>query len=209
MASMLYSSDDMRQWGLPAWPAGTVVDLRSTVECVEAEHPLASHGATVHRLPLMADEDITGAGHITQYRDGLAGLYRSMVTDAGARFADLLRAAADGDGPVLVHCAAGKDRTGVSVAMLLSLAGVDRAAVVADYVRTEADLPAVMERLRGHSPAYAVPEGLEEFMGSPAHAIEAVLDLWDAHPGGVRGWIGAQGADEAVIERWITRVRES
>ena len=45
------------------------------------------------------------------------------------------------DQPVLVHCSVGKDRTGVTVALTLAAAGVDEAAVVADYARTETLLP--------------------------------------------------------------------
>jgi hypothetical protein len=130
-----------------------------------------------------------------------------MVTGAAPRFVEVLRAATDGEGPVLVHCAAGKDRTGVSVAMLLTLAGVDREAVVADYTRTEAHMRAIVERLRDRGPAFAVSEGLDHLMGSPAQAVEAVLDLWEAHPGGVRGWIEAQGAEPALVDRWIARIR--
>ena len=60
------------------------------------------------------------------------------------------------DQPVLVHCTVGKDRTGVTVALALAAAGVDREAVVADYARTEQLLPAVaqqrvVEDLRTHA----------------------------------------------------------
>ncbi len=50
-------------------------------------------------------------------------------------FAGVFRAIADAPGPVLVHCAAGRDRTGMITAMLLSLTGVEHQAIAEDYER--------------------------------------------------------------------------
>ena len=61
---------------------------------------------------------------------------------------------AEPGGAVVVHCAAGKDRTGVVVALALSAAGVSREAIVADYVATGDRLEAVLARLLA-SPTYA------------------------------------------------------
>ena len=67
----------------------------------------------------------------------------------------------DGPHPVLVHCAAGKDRTGVAVALLLRLAGVTRAAVDADFARTNARRVGLQRRLerRGALRPGVVPVG--------------------------------------------------
>lgn len=64
-----------------------------------------------------------------------------------------LRTIARAQGAVLVHCAAGKDRTGVVVAVALDAAGVDRATIVADYIATAERIDAIIARLVS-SPVY-------------------------------------------------------
>jgi protein-tyrosine phosphatase len=69
----------------------------------------------------------------------MVALYRWMVADAGARagFAAAVRVIAEaGAEPLLFHCSAGKDRTGWLSAIVLSLLGVDRDTIVADYLAT-------------------------------------------------------------------------
>ena len=74
----------------------------------------------------------------------LGELYVSMLTHGAAAFAELARLVADRRGlrrrAVLVHCTAGKDRTGVAIALLLDAVGADRDAIVADYAASEANL---------------------------------------------------------------------
>ncbi|WP_324195366.1 tyrosine-protein phosphatase [Nocardia abscessus] len=67
---------------------------------------------------------------------GGAGLYRAFITAPGANeaFASVLRDIIGSDGAVLFHCTAGKDRTGWTAAVLLTLLGVDRATVTEDYL---------------------------------------------------------------------------
>ncbi|WP_280248048.1 tyrosine-protein phosphatase [Nocardia abscessus] len=67
---------------------------------------------------------------------GGAGLYRAFITAPGANeaFASVLRGIIGSDGAVLFHCTAGKDRTGWTAAVLLTLLGVDRATVTEDYL---------------------------------------------------------------------------
>ncbi|WP_280342360.1 tyrosine-protein phosphatase [Nocardia abscessus] len=64
------------------------------------------------------------------------GLYRAFITAPGANeaFASVLRDIIGSDGAVLFHCTAGKDRTGWTAAVLLTLLGVDRATVTEDYL---------------------------------------------------------------------------
>jgi protein-tyrosine phosphatase len=78
---------------------------------------------------------------LTSAADGIAWMEnanRGFVTDAGTRgrFAELLRALAAGTGPQVYHCTGGKDRTGWTTAVLLSLLGVPQSVVVQDYMLT-------------------------------------------------------------------------
>jgi protein tyrosine/serine phosphatase len=105
-----------------------------------------------------------------------------------------LRAIADAPGAALVHCAAGKDRTGVVVALALSAVGVPREEVVADYVATGERIEQILDRLRS-SPTYA-----NDVDNVPAHEhdprpeiMERFLAHLDAEHGGPVAWLTAQG----------------
>ena len=74
------------------------------------------------------------------------------------RFARMyMRCAAGADGPVLVHCAAGKDRTGIAVALILRLLGVDRDLVLADYILSEQASEAIDRRLNRDEGVSGIP----------------------------------------------------
>jgi protein tyrosine/serine phosphatase len=104
-----------------------------------------------------------------------------------------LRAIAQPDGATLVHCAAGKDRTGVIIAIALSLVGVERASITADYAATEQQLSAVI-RLLARTPTYEVEVSDPDSVPRPrADVMEATLDALEARAGGIAGWLGQHG----------------
>jgi hypothetical protein len=178
-----------------------VVDLRGPEEPGTERDWLARAGIRYRRIPLF---DLTG--------ETTAGIRRSMVDDVPAAYREMLALAAPavaevvsvvagarpGTGPVLVHCAAGKDRTGIVAAVLLAAVGVDDEAIVADYLATGERLAAVRAELRRRS-GYAQPAGpLPAFTAEP---IEAVLDVLHAQPGGVHGFLIQAGAPAADVSR--------
>ncbi|WP_205856126.1 tyrosine-protein phosphatase, partial [Phytoactinopolyspora endophytica] len=99
-----------------------------------------------------------------------------------------------GDGAALAHCAAGKDRTGVLVALTLTTVGVPREVIVEDYALSNTRIEQIMDRLtktptyaddlnsRPLSSHFALPETMENF-----------LDLADEHVGGLQDWLSSQG----------------
>jgi protein tyrosine/serine phosphatase len=117
-----------------------------------------------------------------------------------------LRTIADppGGGAVLVHCAAGKDRTGLVVAMAMEVAGADRAAVVADYARTTERIDRIVGRLAS-SPTYAPDMQTHDPQRHAARpeSMARVLALLDERHGGVAGWLAEHGfgADDATALR--------
>ena len=120
----------------------TAVDLRQEHEQVPPDWtPAVTQGLSVVRLPVadqilpseeekapprrrLADPDTVPEGHRI-----LGAFYRAIVDQAGGHLATLVATVADG-APVLLHCAAGKDRTGTTVALLLDLIGTDPEAIV-------------------------------------------------------------------------------
>ncbi|QUH01303.1 tyrosine-protein phosphatase [Saccharopolyspora erythraea] len=191
---------------MPAqWPPKVVVDLRDPSELAGKPHPLAEV-ARVHRVPLL-EEERGGGGGADDTRHALTALYQRMLDRAAKKLVEVFRIVLESDGPVLIHCAAGKDRTGVASAMLLSAAGVRRDAIVADYVLTDQNMPRVLQRL---SVDPQLPPGVDEEMvrqliSAPAEAIESVLDRFDEHEGGAAGWLLAHDVTQAEVDRWRER----
>lgn len=118
-----------------------------------------------------------------------------------------LRTIAEAEGSVLVHCAAGKDRTGVVVALALDAIGVDRGLIAEDYLRTAERIDEIMGRLLS-SPTYrAELEGHDPQRHAPVPgAMERVLDLIDEMHGGSVAWLRSHGMSEADMERLEDRL---
>jgi len=103
------------------WPPATVIDLRSPAEPL-GPHPLAGVAA-VHQVPLGTSLAPALAAAQTDEPD-LTFAYRHLTRDAAAEIAGIIGLVATAPGPILVHCTAGKDRTGIVVGALLRAIGV-------------------------------------------------------------------------------------
>lgn len=192
------------------WPPKTVIDLRSGIERGAGPHPLAALGATVHVVPLLGEDAGPHNGTATSraMSEGLGPLYVAMLDNAAPQIVGILELAAEAPGPLLVHCAAGKDRTGVTVAVLLRLAGVTTEAVLTDYAATGANMKGVIRRLKGHAilPGTGKVATDRHLVETSLVAAEQVIARTDGHPGGVAGWLRQHGASEATIDRWRARI---
>jgi protein-tyrosine phosphatase len=107
-------------------------------------------------------------------------------------------------GPTLVHCAAGKDRTGVLVALVLDAVGVERDAVVADYALSGERIEALFRRWTTAS-GEPMPADLTPHIPR-AEAMAAVLAHLDAEHDGGAGWLRANGLDENSLARLRERL---
>jgi protein-tyrosine phosphatase len=118
-----------------------------------------------------------------------------------------VRAIARAGGAVLVHCAAGKDRTGVVVALALDAAGVDRDTIVGDYLATRERIDAIIARLLSSSTYRTELEGHDAQKYAPVPGtMERLLDLVDERLGGSTAWLSAHGLSEPDIERLRRRL---
>lgn len=196
LRSALPQHDDTVPDHIP-WPPALVLDLRSPIEH-DGGHPLAPLGPRLVNLPLL--QALRPGWHES---GTLVSLYELVLDEAGHLLVDLVHHVAEAPGPALVHCAAGKDRTGISIALLLRLLGVEREDVVADYLLTGRATAAIDSRLRRDDTAVAVPAA---FLAVPREAIELTLDRWDAHAGGAQGWFLTAGGDPARLEALRSRL---
>jgi hypothetical protein len=196
--------DDLPVTSVEAWPPQTVVDLRDPAEKGDA-HPYAGH-SSIAEVPLFAGN----AGTLEHLPGTLSTLYTGMLSRSTAgQIIQAISTIAHDEPPVLVHCAAGKDRTGVVIALTLMLVGIDRAAIVADYVRTNDAMPHVIARLAA-TRVEAVQRFAEvppELLTAPAYAMEEFLDVVDEHLGGASGWFLSNGGRPETITALEQRLR--
>ncbi|WGL54033.1 tyrosine-protein phosphatase [Nocardioides sp. BP30] len=197
------SGDDHTAYDV-AWPPRTVVDLRRPKELTE-EHPLAGAATLVSR-PIGGRTAYEAVGPVTS----LADLYLAMLQPPlAAVLASAVSAVAAGEAPVLVHCTAGKDRTGATIALVLRLIGIGHDAVIADYARTAEAMAEVRRRMSAtlSVPAQAVVSSpLDDLFEAPAAAMATFLGALDSHDGGVLGWFLAHGGQESDVARLRERL---
>lgn len=207
-----------------AAPIGTVFDLRTPAERTAAPNRLPATGVREVPQPMLegdmsrlvgraaltleTSDAASSPGGLLDSLPTLDDLYLGLLEHAAAGFAAVASAVAtpgDADRPgVLVHCTAGKDRTGVTVALLLAAADVDRDAIVADYTLSAANLAGAW--LAGHE-ARVRASGLPMtdrlralIAGAPASVIDRALDWVDGR-GGARDYLLRAGLVAADVDR--------
>ncbi len=182
----------------------TQIDLRKPDEVRDqGRGPLEEMGADYHHIPvipeggsdelsrLVGDTGISGRRYLGYLEFGPEPWLKmfELFADAGRH-------------PIVLHCTAGKDRTGVSTAFLLSVLGVDRALIEADYILTNRDVGRqadFIERTVGY------PEGMDRASlmhaaGVPETAIGDFLDGLEARWGGPLGYLRSIGVSEATLD---------
>ena len=113
-----------------------------------------------------------------------------------------IRTIARSHGAVLVHCAAGKDRTGVVVAVALDAVGIDRDSIVEDYLASGDRIEPIMARLVSSATYRRELEGHDPQQHAPIPGVmERFLEIVDEWFGGSAAWLTASGLDQADLER--------
>ncbi len=173
---------------------GTVIDLRGTYEVKET--PLGLErlvGADVYNLPLYEFNVATKEGMDLP----LAQIYAGIIDNHKENIAKVLNAIADAkEGIVMYNCFFGKDRTGILTMLILSIAGVSKEDIIADYQQTYTYIkPYILTHSdilwdTNSEKHYSLPETMEDLMEN----IEAKY-------GTVIGYIKAAGVSDEAIER--------
>ena len=177
---------------------GAVVDLRTASEREHRPSPLVDAGVHTLHAPIFTDDDdypdkLTTANEVYCWwlRERKTGVAAAMTAIADAPSA-----------PVLVHCHAGKDRTGVVIALVLRLAGVSVDAIADDYALSGVQLAEMLARDR----VIAVERGMdavrvERLFTVRREAMLHTMDAVDSEHGGAVSLLRAVGLDDARIER--------
>jgi protein-tyrosine phosphatase len=187
-----------------------VLDLRTRRE-IDRDGPSALATAGVETLELsFIPEEGRELPETEDDVDPLVHIYLGYLRNrAGNVVAAVRRLAAADAGPALAHCAAGKDRTGVLVALVLDAVGVERDAVVADYALSAERVEALFRRWTAAS-GEPMPADLTPHLPR-AEAMAAVLEHLDAEygtdgAGGAAGWLLANGLDEESLTHLRARL---
>lgn len=183
----------------------TIVDLRDDGEIAMMPDDIGGLGLEVRRIPILAGslESMTAPPTVSE-------LYAGMVTDSAPALADALRAIADARrGAVLVHCTAGKDRTGVVCALALLVAGASVQAIVESYAETEQHLrgpwASAMEA-RAAQAGFPLTDAIRTMLvASPPEAMVDTLALVLRRHGSIAAFLEAAGL--SLVEQEHLRAR--
>jgi hypothetical protein len=194
---------DLGKAQLAALGLQRVVDLRDPAEKgANTQH----HRFPTVSIPIFGQIGEPGKQHsFTSY-------YRIILQRNGGPLARAVAAIAQASGPALVHCAIGKDRTGLVVALVLLAAGATHEQVVADYARSAAGQPAsrvaaVTKQLAelGLVPgSVQAVEHLQRELASPPEAMTNALAYLD-EVGGWRNYLLTHGVSQLLLNRLADR----
>lgn len=182
----------------------TVIDLRTRGEIERhGRFPVDHLPVRWHHLPVLQgmwseQELVASDGPVAFLRDR----YLDMVVEGGPAIARSVELVADA-GPVLFHCAAGKDRTGVVAAVVLGLLEVPAEDIAADYHLSAAAMESFLDWLRQRFPDAldAMVDQPREYLEAPAEAMFEFLDEVHRRHGSVLGLAEHLGVGPAVVDR--------
>jgi protein-tyrosine phosphatase len=174
-----------------------VIDLRWPHELVTAPSAFEAHPAVTYRsIPLLEDDPTPYAG--------LVGTYRHILDVRTSQLVEVVRALLEPRGtPAIIGCAAGKDRTGVAIGLLLSAVGVPPVVIADDYHLSAALFarPVDDEHIVDWR---ANPVTLE----CPPEHMLAALDHLERQHGGARALLRSGGLSDADLEALVERLTE-
>ena len=211
-------ADSIRQLSDTGWRAAvdygvrTVVDLRMDAE-LEADPP-AELPVDVLHLPFFYEDEeafaeveaasAAAADTASATREVYLVFLERFRANVAAAFAAVARAP---DGTVVVHCMGGKDRTGLLVALLLRVAGVDDAQVAADYSVSEERLRPRHEAWLAEAGTDAERERVRRIAATPAESMLGVLTELERRYGSVEDYLRAGGLGDEELELVRKRLR--
>ncbi len=180
----------------------SVIDLRTASEVEQTGRgPLAAEPIRYLHLSVMQEGISQGEDARSLADIELAVLYLEWLHSGRKALVDALTMVADASAhPLVFHCAAGKDRTGVLAALVLDILGVDRQLIVDDYVLTASRLDRIRARQRSD------PETAKRMAEAPhlfavkAATMETFLGGLHERYGGAREWALAAGVSAAAVD---------
>jgi protein-tyrosine phosphatase len=173
----------------------TVVDLRTPAEVVRAPGVPGGFAPSTVRVSLLGD-------HLDLMPESLAAIYRYVITERGAAVGAAVRAlCAAGSIPALVHCSAGKDRTGIVVGLVLAVLGVPDEVIAADYALSARYLnPRTTAAIGQLEASSGLSDLSAELLASPPALMLETLGWVRDSFGSAAGYLTAHGVSPAELD---------
>jgi protein-tyrosine phosphatase len=182
-----------RGWeALVSFGVRRAIDLRADEEV--AEDPTGAAPIPVVRVPIVAWE--TSVGHDWPSTREVYLVLLEHFRDRFGRIVDELAAA---EGPVVVHCMGGRDRTGLAVALVLRLAGVAPATIAEDHAESDGNWAPFLDEWYSEAKTGAELERRRRIAAPAGTAMVAVLAELESRYGGVPEYLRVAGADAESI----------
>jgi len=184
----------------------TVIDLRTPAEVERDPDPIwHEHGVDYVLVP-QQDEQFWGSIDPARTRSERDSL---VIDQRAEHIVAMVRALAGAaPGGVLIHCLAGKDRTGIAVALLLGLAGVSEADIAADYTLSMANLAAELAAALAAAPDDEARSRIERGYDAREETMLATLAHLRTRHGGAKAYLMRAGLSDADTRRVRARLLE-
>lgn len=187
-----------------------VIDLRSEME-LETRGRLSSDldGITVHHFPVLdvpwADSDTPDVDSAYEF---LMWAYPEMITAGGHRLAAAVETVAMVDDPVVFHCAAGKDRTGLVAMLILGSLGVSHDVIVADFELSNDGLARLRKWAESHDSNLMARLGNAPaaFLEADGRALADLMTQWSNDHGSIRDFARHLGVSDEALTRLEARL---
>ncbi|MFI6534494.1 tyrosine-protein phosphatase [Nonomuraea sp. NPDC050547] len=179
----------------------TVIDLRHPSEVEKRGRVPETEGLRYHNLPVEGRRwDLAAFDPSTGVERFLADRYLEVAEDGVPLLRSAIETIADADNaPIVIHCAAGKDRTGILTALVLSLAGVAATDIVADYALTALATPRFLADWQTRNKDALMWAG---YGAAPAGAMELFLAEMEQRHGSLRAYCSdVLGLDPKTITK--------
>jgi len=180
----------------------SVLDLRDKTETDSRRGLSETAGITYVNIPLSTDTGNIGAVELVRSlgENGKAYVLNMQDVNYGHRLVECLRVIAKADYPLIIHCSAGKDRTGVLAACLLSVLGVESRDIMKDYTLTGPYMARHIERLSRDPNDAKFLKDLPAFMlQASAASMELFLSSMRENYGSIRAYLLKNGADMTLF----------
>ena len=190
----------------------TVIDLRIEIEVDRDGYTLSDDSVTVVNFPMLPLSGVNQEQIDAGAFDNLIDDYMGQIEINGDSVLSALKLIASSDKhPIVYHCTAGKDRTGIVTAMLLDILGVEHEAIAADYHLTTANMVPIIERIRT-APVYK-ENGLayapDWIFSSDPETMLAFLARMTEKYGSAEGWALQRGLTQDEIDAIREHLLES
>ena len=184
-----------------------VVDLRTQDERTHSPDVWILHPRDVYESPKptlapVMRSVLTGAQTAQGARAAMRSFYAEMPDIYGEEYSAFFHRIAAGELPILVHCTAGKDRTGVAIAVLLRSLGVPLQNIVADYELTGSFTPAVAMARNAATPTGATAAAHPRLAELPE---ESRVALWQSNADYIQAALDSIDREYGSIDVYLTR----